>query len=330
MTIKNISFTIFLPVRNGGDYLRLCIESILSQSYPYFDLIILENCSSDSSLDWLKVLVRQDNRVKLLPSNESLSIEANWSRILSIPKNEYMTMIGHDDLLDPNYLEVINQTINDNPNANLYLTHFRLIDSQGKLIRYCTPMPKLETVNEFIACRLAEIRDSFGTGYVIKSSEYEHVGGIPNYPQLLFSDDVLWIKLIDSGIKVTAPDVCFSYRLHAASTSGSPNHQSLFNALREYLAFLDEFSKDKKELLDVLSRYLAKFVYKRCQDYYNKLILTNNRKQLQNQDEVIKINITLNKYAHGYELDEQTILRGPIKKIMTIVSKKILSLKIKF
>ena len=98
-------FSVILPVKNGGDYLKECVNSILSQTYTNFNLLILENCSTDNTLNWLMSL--HDDRIKIYPSSESLVIEENWARVLSIPKNEFMTLIGHDDILLPNYLQVV-------------------------------------------------------------------------------------------------------------------------------------------------------------------------------------------------------------------------------
>lgn len=320
-------YTIFLPVHNGGKYLRLCVESILAQSYQYFDLVILENKSTDGSDEWLQRLVQQDSRVKVIPSDKSLSIEENWERILSIPKNEFMTTIGHDDLLDPDFLEVINKTIQEEPEANLYLTHFRLINHEGELIRHCAPMPKYETAADFLAARMAEIRDSFGTGYVIRSESYDRVGGIPAYPNLLFADDALWLKLIGSSVKVTSPQVCFSYRLHAGSTSGSPDYRALFYGLKQYLGFLREIAKDKHELARVIKLYGPQYVARRCQDYYCRLLRNMPRGKPVDSKELLEIKNMLREFASESMLDEKCAAfhrGGRIKSWVSSLKKQIL------
>src|SRR5204862_7663308 len=122
-------FSIILPVKNGGAYVKECVSSILAQTYPAFNLHILENCSTDGTAEWLNTL--KDERIIIYPAEKPLTIEENWGRIISIPRNEYMTMIGHDDVLDPNYLEVMNGLIEKYPDASLYQTHFRYIDGKG-------------------------------------------------------------------------------------------------------------------------------------------------------------------------------------------------------
>src|SRR5687767_8920998 len=111
-------FTVILPVRNGGEYLKLCVRSVLAQTCRDFELAVLDNCSDDGSSEWLASL--DDPRITVYTSRTPLSIEANWARALEIPKREFMTIVGHDDLLHPNYLELMDALIRREPEASLY------------------------------------------------------------------------------------------------------------------------------------------------------------------------------------------------------------------
>src|SRR5687768_8107771 len=102
-------YSIVLPVRNGGNYLKECIHSILNQSVNDFNVIILDNCSSDGTSEWISSL--ESEKIIIYRSDRPLSIEQNWSRIKDVPKNEFMTMIGHDDLLHSDYLQEMDALI---------------------------------------------------------------------------------------------------------------------------------------------------------------------------------------------------------------------------
>ena len=229
-------YTIALPVRNGGHYLKDCVASILAQTQPDFDLVILDNASTDGTAQWLASL--GDSRVSIVPSASPLTIEENWARVLGISKNPYLTIIGHDDLLDPDFLATMDRLIEQHPDASLYQTHFRLIDGSGGLVRPCRPMPARESAAEYLAARLLSRRDSFGTGYVMRSVDYERVGGIPPFHRLLFADDALWISLMLPAWKDTHPEMCFSYRLHARSASGSAAMIDLIVSAQAYARFM--------------------------------------------------------------------------------------------
>src|SRR5687768_12685451 len=94
-----MKYSIIIPVRNGGDYLKECVASILAQTYKDFTLHILENDSTDGTKEWLSQLT--DPRIIIKPSSAAFGIEENWSRIVSLEKNEFMTVIGYDDLFHP-------------------------------------------------------------------------------------------------------------------------------------------------------------------------------------------------------------------------------------
>ena len=85
-------FTIIIPSYNGGLYLQQCVQSVLSQTYRDLELAVLEDGSTDGSLEWLQSL--DDGRLKIYPVSDNVGIVENWARILEIPKGEYMTILG--------------------------------------------------------------------------------------------------------------------------------------------------------------------------------------------------------------------------------------------
>src|SRR5436190_15440780 len=106
-------YSIILPVRNGSNHVKECIASILSQTFRDFELIILENASTDNTCDIIHSFA--DDRVNIYSTDNVLTIEENWNRAVSVSKKEFITLIGHDDVLDTDYLQVMNDLINRHP-----------------------------------------------------------------------------------------------------------------------------------------------------------------------------------------------------------------------
>lgn len=121
-----MKFSIILPVYNGGGYVKECVKSILSQSVTDFNLHVLDSSSTDGSLEWIRSL--NDPRIVFYPAEKKLTIEENWNRITGIPKNEFMTVIGHDDLFHPDYLQKMDELIGKHPKATLYQAHYNYIN----------------------------------------------------------------------------------------------------------------------------------------------------------------------------------------------------------
>mgnify|MGYP001601175744 FL=1 len=264
-------YSIILPVRNGGEYVKLCVHSILSQSFRHFNLIILDNNSVDGTKEWIRSL--RDERIVLYESDKSLSIEENWGRITSVNKNEFITLIGHDDLLDMEYLTVMDKLISENPHASIYLAHFRFIDANGSLIRKCKPMAPKETAAGFLKSFLTNQIDVNGTGYMVRSTDYDAVGGIPPYPSLLFADFELWIRLTQMGYKATAPEECFSFRIHKSTTSTSTDRR-LQMALEKFINFLVSLKNESPELNKIIVEHSEDFLLAYCKGLSHRLLRT--------------------------------------------------------
>ncbi len=235
--MADLKFTLIVPSYNGGDYLKECIASIRAQTYRGFALAVLDDGSTDGSLEWLRAL--GEPRLMLYPAPVHLGIVGNWERALRLPKAEFMTIIGQDDLLDPDYLAVMDALTREQPDASLYHAHFRFMDGRGKVTRPSRPLPARETAAEYLTALFTGTRDTYGTGYLMRSARYEAVGGIPPFEKLLFADDALWMALMQGAYKATATEHCFSCRLHPASASGGTGWQSWLAAMPPYAAFLE-------------------------------------------------------------------------------------------
>ncbi|MET4036903.1 MULTISPECIES: glycosyltransferase family A protein [unclassified Bradyrhizobium] len=263
------SFSVILPVRNGWPYVRQCVESILAQTYPDFELIVLDNQSTDNTVPWLKSLA--DSRIQLHYSPSALSIVDSWARATAVEKQEYMTLIGHDDALDPDFLLTINREIDRYPDAKLYQTGFRLIDSVGKTIRGCRPVPERESPAQYLQGRLTYQRDITGTGVVMRSAEYDRIGGIPHFERLFFADDALWLSLMRGGYKAfDAAELC-SVRMHARkeSTTQPSSWPSLLLGLNQFADFVEDYVRSDAAARAIVVQNFPDFM----QRYHNNLYI---------------------------------------------------------
>ncbi|MEO5591972.1 MAG: glycosyltransferase [Chitinophagaceae bacterium] len=265
-------YSIILPVRNGGNHVKECVQSILSQTHRDFTLQVLDNCSTDGTAEWINGL--NDSRIEFYPSAESLTIEQNWKRILALQKNEFITLIGHDDILHPHYLETMHALIQQHPNASLYQAHFIFIDGKSNLIRPCQPMAAIQYADEFLASEFTQTLDSMGTGYMMRSKDYDAAGGIAtDFPKLIFADYTLWVKLILIGYKATSAVTAFSYRLHD-STSKLTNGEDYQEAFGKYVYFLADLRKANEKIAHSLDRYGKQFLLYFCESLSHRLLKT--------------------------------------------------------
>jgi glycosyltransferase involved in cell wall biosynthesis len=249
-----------------------CVKSILSQTLQDFNLVVLDNCSTDGTLEWLQSL--NDPRIVIHKSEKPLSIEQSWARIKSIPKNEFITLIGHDDVLSENYLQVMADLIQKHPSASLYQMHFLYIDSNGEVLHNCRPMDEKQYAHEFLSAYMCNIIDSTGTGYMMRSGDYDDCGGInPAYKNLIFADFDLWIRLMLKSYKATAYEIGFKYRIHN-SVSKITNGEAYQQAFDKFLEFIIEKAGENEKIKLVSERYGKRFLMYFCEALSHRVLKT--------------------------------------------------------
>lgn len=263
-------YSIVLPVRNGGELVKHCVSSVLSQVYSNFDFLILDNCSNDGTKEW--ILALNDPRIQIFSSDRPLSMSENWARIADLKKSEYFTMIGHDDLLNNDYLSEMDQLISENPGHDLYQAHFRYIDENGNIVRRCLPMKSFYTSEDFLKVILTHSLDTMGTGYMMRSISYNMLGGIPQYPNLLFADHALWISMASqNGVAISDKEL-FAFRIHK-SISTTTNVASYIRAFYMFLDFL-RIKRKNDNYKKVLNEVSAEFIKYYCVSLSHRLLKT--------------------------------------------------------
>jgi glycosyltransferase involved in cell wall biosynthesis len=236
-----------------------------------FSLVVLENGSTDGTREWLAEV--HDPRVTVCASQTLLPIEENWARALTVPKNEFMTFVGHDDLLEPNYLEVMDALVRRKPDAGLYFAHFRYIDGKGNTLRSCRPLPACETAAQYMAALFSFQRDTYGSGYLYRSRRYEQVGGMPRWEHLLFADDTLWMKLMDGAWKATAPEECFAVRIHPGSYGHRASWRAWARGMDRYITFLQSMAAQDPEFAKALAKHAPGYFLGWCNSLYERSLV---------------------------------------------------------
>jgi len=272
-----MKFSIILPVKNGERYVGECVSNILGQSVRDFELIILENASTDRTLDIIHSF--NDDRIRIYSVSNPLTIDQNWQRALSVPKNEFMTLIGYDDILNKDYLFVMTDLIKRHPEASLFQTHFRYINSEGREIGKCQPMAEMQLPTEAVHNFLCNKTDLMGTGFMMRSRDHDSIGGIPPYPNLLFADMQLWIELSRKGYLAVDKRECFAYRKHVAATTSVSSDARFLESFGLLVNYLSELRKRDPGLASVIRNDSGHLLRQYCQGITHKVLRTPKSKR---------------------------------------------------
>ncbi len=123
-------FSIIVPVYNTEKYLNKCIDSILNQTINNYEIIIINDGSTDNSLKKLSEYKNKDNIKIINQENKGLSSARNTG--LKHSKGDYIIFIDSDDYIDKSFLENINKNLDKN--TELLRFQCRLVDESNKII----------------------------------------------------------------------------------------------------------------------------------------------------------------------------------------------------
>lgn len=123
--------TIAIPTHNRGRFLPKAIESVLSQTYSDFELLVVDNASTDNT----KKVVKQykDSRLRYYRNKSNIGMINNWNRCVKLARGKYLVILGDDDLLYPIFLEESTQ-VHQKYKLGFSFTHCNKVDSEGKII----------------------------------------------------------------------------------------------------------------------------------------------------------------------------------------------------
>lgn len=127
--------TIGLPVLNGEAYLESTIDSILSQTFDDFELIIIDNGSTDRTREITTAAAERDARVAVHRREVTVGAHYNYNTVVPLARGEYFKWAAHDDLLKPKFLERCVEVLDKRPEVVLAHTWIGIIDGEGRRVR---------------------------------------------------------------------------------------------------------------------------------------------------------------------------------------------------
>ena len=148
--------TIGLPVHDGADYLAEAVESVLTQTFSDFELVLADNASTDASADICRRYAADDDRVRYLPSRSNRGSAWNWNRCVAEATAPKFQWLCHDDALEPdNGTRLVAALDGAGDDVVCAYSHTLLMDAGGTVAgRYddrldleaATPHERLESV----------------------------------------------------------------------------------------------------------------------------------------------------------------------------------------
>jgi len=123
--------SIGLAVRNGRHFVGRCIESILSQDFTDFELVISDNASDDGTIEILEEYARADRRLRISANQTNIGLHENMRRVLDSSRGTLFRWISADDWLEPRCLSTCVRALESRPDAIGVTTWFAIHTPDG-------------------------------------------------------------------------------------------------------------------------------------------------------------------------------------------------------
>lgn len=250
---------ILLATYNGEEYLREQLDSILSQSYSDFRLLISDDLSTDSTREVLAKYVEKDKRVIVFNQEKNLGVVKNFEFLLKKVENKYYMFSDQDDIWKENKIEKSVKTLEET-NSDLVYTDLEVVD-ENLNVTYKSYWKlkgiynKIKKYNNFQSLYL----NNFVTGCTILSKKelIDDVLPLPNTSKFVLHD--YWIPLILSQkYKIDyIEEPLIKYRQHKNNKVGSKKKT---DELKNFEEIRNLFINVKKEHFTVFIENEDKFV----------------------------------------------------------------------
>lgn len=129
--MNDILFSIIVPVYNKEKFLSKCLSSLLEQDYPYFEVLCIDDCSTDTSPQIVEQFARKDSRFVLMKNGQNQGVSKCRNIGINMSKGEWLLFVDADDYLSSNALKLIYDSILKKESCELVLFNGQFDNGSG-------------------------------------------------------------------------------------------------------------------------------------------------------------------------------------------------------
>lgn len=278
--MKKVS--IVLPVYNGEEHLAKAIESVLSQTYKNFELIIVDDCSTDSTPQIISAFMEKDSRVKTIRNEVNQRLPKSLNIGFDSAEGELLTWTSDDNLYKKNAIAKMVDYLESHEEVGMVYCDYTIIDEKGieKEDNLLEEPGRLIWANTIGACFLYR-------------REAAEKAGKYNSEMFLAEDYDYWLRIYQESIIKHLPENLYYYRHHSNSLTTTRldqvKHQTVllwlshwkfifsklngFNEKRRFCNMMLEMENDeyKRETYkEIVRRYPVYWCYRMIKSFYGR------------------------------------------------------------
>lgn len=244
----NKKISVIVAVYNTEKYLDRCIESLLNQTYKNMELVIVEDCSTDSSRKLLKKYKGNKNiKVFYNRENRGLSYSRNYG--LKKSTGDFIGYIDSDDYVEPDYYEKLMSSIKDNK-SDIAICDIKLVDEQTNKIQRCKCY-----ANDFDVYSV--VNNGFAASACNKLFKRKNIEKYPFAEGKVNEDIAVVIPTVIQAKKISYADTCYFYVQRGGSIQNS------------------KFSDKRFDIFDGVKTTLERIKNEQNYEFYKNAIVYN-------------------------------------------------------
>lgn len=246
MQVKTQPFVSVLILNyNGEDYLANCIQSVLKSPYPNFEVLLVDNASTDDSLNNAQQAFGADPRLRIVKNHANLGFSGGNNAGLPHCRGEYIVFLNNDTAVEPEWLSALVEAMQSDPTIGLAQSLILMMDSEriqiggwlfsNYLVRKQALGNIMHSKTQFTS--VFEVSVASGACMIVKRALLDEIGLFDSTIPFFYDDTLLSLKVWLAGKRVvTVPNSRIRHILGA--TSSWNVESTTFNLLRAKICLI--------------------------------------------------------------------------------------------
>ena len=337
--MKTPEISVIMSVYNGEEYLESAIESVMNQTFKDWELIVINDCSTDSTAEILDRLAKKDERIKVHPNEVNLRLPKSLNKAISLCSGKYIARMDADDICLPERFEKQYKFMEENSDVDMSSCRFMTVKNGV----YMSGGAGGRCDNEALKALLLVGNPILHPGVIAKASVMKELGYDTT---LTCTEDLeLWTRMVIENKKIEIlPECLMIYRLHdkqITSTTLERQHTEVLKIHEKYYgALLEKMDEEMgefyisgiyfKEKLDInkfaayakwLGNVCGKSFSKDAVNYALFEILAEYKRHGVSKRDVLKVMLTFNPVFLAREIVRRKIAaKKDINKCVTVAN----------
>lgn len=226
--------SVVLPCYNGATMLPTAIESCINQSFKDWELIIVNDCSTDQTLEIALRYAQKDSRIRVLDNEQNLKLPASLNRGFSEARGMYYTWTSDDNIMHTNMIQELSLFLDKHPECGLVASDYLVIDEHDNVKRKVELPDNLQY--------MLPLNNYLGCSFMYRSEVAQSVGGY-NEQLFLVEDYDYWLRICYQFPVTRLNKLLYSYREHPQSLTATRKPEIEKRLVTMRLNYVDKIEK---------------------------------------------------------------------------------------